>query len=105
LAATVSIDREVLSDSTFVMRVVGDDLSAFGINGGDRLVIDRGLDAALGQLVVVETDGIRQTGLYRQLRGKRVLTIGKVDLPLADGARAWGVVTHCVHQLDSVRRL
>jgi DNA polymerase V len=105
LASTVSIDREVLSSSTFVMRAVGDELGEFGISNGDRLVIDRGLDAALGQVIVLETGGMRQVGFYRQVRGKRVLTIGKVNLPLTDEARVWGVVTHCVHQLNSGRRL
>jgi DNA polymerase V len=95
----VSLDREVLSGSTFVMRAVGDGLVEFGIHDGDRLVVDRGVDAALGQVVVVEAAGERVAGLYRQTLGRRMLTIGAVDWPLTDEALVWGVVTHCVHRL------
>ena len=93
----MSIDREVLTGSTFVVRVHGDELAPLGIREGDRLVVDLSLPPVVGQVIVVEAQGQRWVGRYACTNGRAALVVGERRLPLTGTVRSWGVVTYGLH--------
>lgn len=107
----LSLDDHLIChpESTFLMRVRGDDLAGAGIRDGDLLVVDRAAPVTAGRVVVAVVDGafaLRRVG--RDADGRRVLQSAHPDAPdraLAAGAEAtlWGVVRWAIHRLWSGR--
>ena len=103
----LSLDAHLIRqpESTFLVRVVGDDWAGAGIHDGDLLVVDRAAPPSTGSLVVAVVDrafALRQVG--RDAEGRRVLQAAHVDVPdRALGAEPdltiWGVVRWAVHRL------
>lgn len=102
----VDLNRHLMRDptATFLVRVSGDSMTGAGIFDGDELVVDRGLDAADGHVVVavVNTELTVKRLTFRD--GQMVLhpeNPAYPDIVLAelDEATIWGVVTRCLHRV------
>ncbi len=103
----LSLDTHLIHnpESTFFLRVQGDDLREQGIHDGDLLVVDRAMPPTTGSWVVAVFKGefaLRCVG--RDDQGRRVLqsTCPEVaDQPFEAGqaVRVWGVVRWAIHRL------
>ncbi|GAA2175071.1 translesion error-prone DNA polymerase V autoproteolytic subunit [Agrococcus versicolor] len=102
----VDLNRHLMRDptTTYVLRVSGDSMIGAGIFDGDEVLVDRGLDARDGSVVVAVLNG--------ELTLKRLLQRGGVTalqpenprfptIPVAahDDLEIWGVVTRCLHRV------
>ncbi len=95
--------------STFFMRVSGEAMRGDGIVDGDLLVIDRGVDARPGMVVVATHEGsfvVRRLGrsggrlwLMASDGVAAAIPLGSDGDGGVDGAELWGVVLHAVHHL------
>jgi len=100
----VDLGRHLVRDprNTFVMRVQGWSMRDAGIADGDELVIDRGLAAEDGRIVVAEIDGeltvkrLRRTGVGWLLEAANP---DFADIPVSESndLNIWGVVTRVLH--------
>ena len=103
----LSLDTHLIHnpESTFFMRVQGDDLREQGIHDGDLLVVDRAMPPSTGSWVVAVLDGefaLRCVG--RDAQGRRILQSACPEVPnrLLSGqpdCQIWGVVRWAVHRL------
>lgn len=90
--------------AAFVMRADGDGMRGAGIDSGDVLLVDRALQPAHGNVVVVVVDGEM---LCRRLWTQDTLTKLQAahpdfgDIVITEGVEFefWGVVTHVIKQL------
>jgi DNA polymerase V len=100
----VDLGKHLVRDpgTTFVMKVVGWSMRDAGIADGDELVVDRGLAAEDGRVVVADIDGeltvkrLRRTGTGWLLRAANP---DFDDIPVGDKSELniWGVVTRVLH--------
>lgn len=85
--------------STFMWRVSGSSMVREGINDGDYVVVDRSLNAKIGDVVVAVIDGLPSAKLVRRGDdGRPVLDFAADDRPAlildeASQAVIWGVIT------------
>jgi DNA polymerase V len=90
-------------ESTFLMRVQGDELREQGIHSGDLLVVDRAAAPSTGSVVVAVTEGqFCLARVARDAQGQRILhTAGPDGPPLGHGqdVHLWGVVRWSIHRL------
>lgn len=98
-------------ESTFLYAVSGDSMDRAGIFDGDRVLVDRGLQALTGDIVVAVMAGRGHT--VKRLRGKSgVFSLepessnpAHLSRQLDDGDVIWGVVTGVVRRMrKSTRR-
>ncbi|WP_243839974.1 translesion error-prone DNA polymerase V autoproteolytic subunit [Rathayibacter sp. PhB151] len=102
----VDLNRHLMRDptATFLIRVSGDSMTGIGIYDGDELIVDRGLDAHDGDVVVAIVNA--------ELTVKRLLLHGDlialapenpaypvITLSELDELSVWGVVTRCLHRV------
>ncbi|NHR08308.1 translesion error-prone DNA polymerase V autoproteolytic subunit [Chromobacterium haemolyticum] len=99
----ISLDGYLISDpaATFLVRVRGDSMRGAGIDEGDLLVVDKGLTANHGDIVIAVVDGEFTVKRLHNLRGRCALIAENPAYPpirLADGQEleVWGVVRGCV---------
>jgi DNA polymerase V len=91
--------------ATFLMRVSGHSMSGAGILDGDFVVVDRGLEARPGHVVVAVLAGEMTIKRLRRLKdGRPVLLAEHPDFPPVaieedDGTEIWGVVDGCVRKM------
>lgn len=88
--------------STFVMKVTGWSMCDAGIADGDELVVDRGVVAEDGRIVVADIDGeLTVKRLKRTATGWLLQAANPdyVDIPVGDKSELaiWGVVTRVLH--------
>lgn len=103
----LSLDEHLIRhpESTFLMRVSGDELWEMGVHDGDLLVVDRATPATTDSLVVAVVDGqFCLARLNRDHQGRRVVQFAQAhtpDRPLGDGhdLQIWGVARWAVHRL------
>lgn len=102
----VDLNRHLMRDptATFIVRVSGDSMTGAGIFDGDELVVDRGLDAHDGSVVVAVVNG--ELTVKRLLRrdGRTALAPENpaypvIELSELDELQVWGVVTRCLHRV------
>ena len=102
----VDLNRHLMRDptATFIVRVSGDSMTGVGIFDGDELVVDRGLDAHDGSVVVAVVNG--ELTVKRLLRsdGRTALAPENpaypvIELSELDDLQVWGVVTRCLHRV------
>lgn len=92
-------------ESTFFMRVQGDDWREQGIHHGDLLVVDRAAAPSTGSWVVAVVDGQwRLARVGRAAQGRRGLQSACPEVPdrlLSDrqDRQIWGVVRWALHRL------
>lgn len=89
--------------ATFIVEVEGDSMAP-EIHNGDRLIVDRSLDAHHGDLVVACVDGEVTVKRLVYAEGKVLLVPESPAYPvieLTDGHDffIWGVVTHAIHKV------
>ncbi|KMN49750.1 error-prone repair protein UmuD [Chromobacterium violaceum] len=87
--------------ATFIVRVRGDSMIGAGIDNGDLLVVDKGLTANHGDIVIAVLDGEFTVKRLHRMRGRCALIAENPAYPpirLADGQELeiWGVVRGCV---------
>lgn len=105
LERRLSLDEHLVSnkDSTFLVRARGTSMVGAGIFDGDLMVVDKGLDPQIGDIVVAVVDG-EFTVKYLAQRGGRVYLKPAnprcSDILFQDGQelQVWGVVTSTIKQ-------
>ena len=90
--------------ATFLVRVSGDSMTGAGIFDGDELVVDRGLDAHDGNVVVAVVNAELTVKRLSYRQGQMVLSpenpaYPEIVLSELDEATIWGVVTRCLHRV------
>ena len=101
---TVDLGRHLVRDpsSTFVMKVAGWSMRDAGIADGDELVIDTGLAADDGRIVVADIDGELTVKRLKRADTGWLLQASNpdfADIPIGDKneLHIWGVVTRVLH--------
>lgn len=89
---------------TFVVRADGWSMIGCGIHHGDELLVDRGIEATDGRVVVAAINGELLVKRLRQRGGKVLLVSENPHYPervVAEGENLeiWGVVTRVLHPL------
>jgi DNA polymerase V len=100
----VDLGKHLVRDpnSTFVMKVDGWSMRDAGIADGDELVVDRGVAADDGRIVIAEIDGeLTVKRLKRTATGWLLQASNPdfADVPIGDkdDLHIWGVVTRVLH--------
>jgi DNA polymerase V len=100
----VDLGKHLVRDpsSTFVMKVTGWSMRDAGIADGDELVVDRGVAAEDGRIVVADIDGeLTVKRLKRTAKGWLLQAANPdyADIPVGDKSELniWGVVTRVLH--------
>ncbi|WP_110693276.1 LexA family protein [Salinicola halophyticus] len=87
--------------ATFYVRAAGDSMERYGIFSGDILVVDRSLEPADGDIVVIAVDGEITCKRLGKIGQRPYLLAGNENykpIPLVNAeCHVWGVVTHNVH--------
>lgn len=90
--------------ATFFLRAEGDSMREAGIFDGDLLVVDRGLEASHGRIVIAALDG--ELTVKRLARRKKRVVLApanpdypEIDITEREHLHIWGVVTYAIHQL------
>ena len=83
---------------TFVWRAAGHSMTGAGINDGDLLLVDRGIDPAPGKIVIAVVDGEYTVKRLDVIQGRTVLvaeSLDYADIVLHEHTEmsVWGVVT------------
>lgn len=100
----VDLGRHLVRDpsSTFVMKVAGWSMRDAGIAQGDELVVDTGIVADNGRIVVAEVDGELTVKRLKRTNTGWLLQASNpdfADIPIGDKneLHIWGVVTRVLH--------
>jgi DNA polymerase V len=88
--------------STFLARVSGDSMTGAGIQPGDLVAVDRGLQPGDGSIVVAVVEGEHTIKRLRLRGGQAWLLAENARYPPVAIASetelvVWGVVTHVIH--------
>jgi DNA polymerase V len=103
---SVDLGRHLVRDpsSTFVMKVAGWSMQDASIADGDELVVDTGLSANYGRIVVADIDGeltvkrLKRTDTGWLLQASNP-DFADISIDDKNEVRIWGVVTHVLHAL------
>ncbi|WP_225781226.1 LexA family transcriptional regulator [Xenophilus sp. Marseille-Q4582] len=97
----VDLGKHLVRDpsSTFLMKVAGWSMRDAGIADGDELVVDRGVAAEDGRIVIADIDGELTVKRLRRTATGWLLEASNpefADVPVGDknDLHIWGVVTH-----------
>lgn len=101
---SVDLGKHLVRDpsSTFLMKVDGWSMRDAGIADGDELVVDRGVAAEDGRIVIAEIDGELTVKRLRRIATGWLLQASNpdfADIPIGDknDLHIWGVVTRVLH--------
>ncbi|MCW8394834.1 LexA family protein [Legionella sp. PATHC039] len=88
--------------STFFVRASGESMINAGIYSGDILIVDRGIEATHGKIVIVALNGELTVKRLSRQHGQVKLLAENPDFPPIDITEEydmviWGVVTHVIH--------
>lgn len=93
---------------SFMVRAAGDSMSGVGIQHGDLLIVDRGLEPRTGRVVIAVIDGFMTVKtIIHQADGNRTILQPEnpdyhaIDITDEKGVRIWGVVTKAIHDLPT----
>ncbi len=94
--------------STFFLRVSGDSMTGAGIQNGDLLIVDRGLDPHPGHIVVAILDSSFTLKRLTYHRGVPSLEADNPQYPPIDlrnhhNVEIWGVAIYSIHNLNCSR--
>ena len=72
LADTMNLDEYLIGnrEATFMLKVKGDSMIDAGINEGDMVLVERGLEPKSGDIVIAEVDGAFTMKYYRKKAGR-----------------------------------
>ena len=101
---SVDLGKHLVRDpsSTFLTKVDGWSMRDAGIADGDELVVDRGVAAEDGRIVIAEIDGELTVKRLRRIATGWLLQASNpdfADIPIGDknDLHIWGVVTRVLH--------
>ncbi len=106
----IDLNEELIKhpNSTFFLRVSGDSMTGAGIYDGDLLVVDRGINASPGRIVVAILDG--SFTLKRLTRQHNSLYLeaanpnhSAINLSKYNNVEIWGVAIYSIHSLNHFR--
>lgn len=101
----IDLNRELIAQgheaATFILRVKGWSMMQAGIHDGDRIVVDRALNAQQGDIVVAIVNNDLTVKRLGTLNGKLALLPENAHFPPitfeeGDTLQIWGVVTNCL---------
>lgn len=88
--------------STFFVRVSGDSMINAGIQSGDMLIVDKGIEPCDGKIVIAALDGeLTVKRLYKRNGVLQLLAENEKYKPIhikGQDMVIWGVVTHVIHE-------
>ena len=90
--------------ATFIVKVAGDSMTGVGIHDGDKLIVDKSIQAAPGRVVIASVGGEFMVKTVER-RGKRVFLVSQAegypefDITDREDTSIWGVVTYVLHPL------
>ncbi len=105
----IDLNQELIRhpSSTFFLNVSGDSMTGAGIQDGDLLIVDRGIDPYPGQVVVALVDGAFT--LKRLTRHREQLYLEAdhpkfppLDLSTYEDVQIWGVALYSIHNLNNI---
>jgi DNA polymerase V len=103
LERRLSLDEHLIpnKDSTFLVRARGTSMVGAGIFDGDLMVVDKGLNAQIGDIVVAVVDGEFTVKYLAQRGGQVYLKPANPrckDIEFGEGQelQIWGVVTSTI---------
>lgn len=106
LEGTLSLDDLLVKhpSATFFVKVAGDSMVGCGIHHGDRLVVDRSLEARPGHVIIAVVNGELLVKRLQRPKGSITLVAENPDYPdltitEAMEFQVWGVVTAVIHPL------
>ena len=101
----LSLDEHLIAnkDSTFFVRASGNSMVGAGIFDGDIMVVDKGLDAKVGDIIIAVVDGEFTVKYLAEREGQTYLKPANhryKDIEFKDGQELviWGVVTSTIKQ-------
>ncbi len=104
--AATSLEEQLIRcrASTILLRVSGESMQGAGIHHGDLLIVDRGLEPRVGQIVVAYLDGGFTLKRLVRHRGRLRLEAAHpayppLELACSNDHRLWGVALHVIHSL------
>lgn len=88
-------------DTSFLIRVEGESMVEAGIHPGDLLVVERGVDAKNGDVVIAQVGEQFTVKRFRRYRGNLWLIPANKDFPAPklEDFSVWGVVRYAIHKL------
>lgn len=105
LERRLSLDEYLVpnKDTTFLVRARGNSMIGTGIFDGDLMVVDKGLNAQVGDIVVAVVDGeftVKMLGLRDGTFYLKAANPRCKDIEFQDGQelQIWGVVTSTIKQ-------
>ena len=106
IEGTLSLDELLIQhpSATFFVKVAGDSMIGCGIHHGDRLVVDRSIEAKPGHVVIAVVNGELLVKRLQRSRGVITLIAENLEYPDLEVTEAmdfqvWGVVTAVIHRL------
>lgn len=103
---SITLDEHLIADkaSTYIIRVAGDSMERAGIFDGDEVIVDRGLSARHGDVVVAVVDGeLTLKRLELVQGGVRLLAENPayppIELRELSELTIWGVAVHGIRHL------
>lgn len=113
IEAWLDLNSLLITDkpATFFLRVKGESMIDEGIRPGDLLIVDKGIQAQSGDIVIAVVDNeltvkeleIASNGRIRLLPANRDLS--PIELGDSQQLMIWGVVTATVHQFSRSRKI
>ncbi len=106
----IDLNQELIKhpNCTFFLRVSGDSMTGAGIYDGDLLIVDRGINASPGRIVVAILDGSftlkrltrKNNSLYLEAANPNY---SPIDLSKYNDAEIWGVAIYSIHSLNHLQ--
>ena len=90
-------------EATYFIRVEGDSMEDNKIYNGDLLIVDRSVEAKMGNIVVVNINGEMTVKVIDKIEDKLYLVAGNskykpIEITEETELLIWGVVTYIVHK-------
>ena len=88
-------------ETSFLIRAEGESMLDAGIHPGDLLVVEQGVEARNGDIVIAEVSDGFTVKRFRQQRGHLWLVSANKDFPAPKYERfaVWGIVRFSIHKL------
>jgi SOS regulatory protein LexA len=103
LCDIISMDEYLITrpEVSFVLQVSGDSMIGEGIMRGDLVIVERGREPRIGDIVIAEVDGLWTIKYFKKLGGEVVLEAANPEYPLIrprTELRLGGVVTAVIRK-------
>ena len=106
MAAELDLNQHLIKHpaATFLVRAAGDSMIGAGIHPNDILIVDRGIEAENGRIVIAAIDGsLTVKRLSKSAKGTLLVPENENYEPMRIGEGSdvviWGVVTFVIHSV------